>query len=163
MGSRYPYAAGPKAQPEIKQAVERFKSLPENKRKAKSLLTWLLGPDSFPYKASAEDCEYTKFSDYEACCNNCEHLSFKIANRQPTCSQIQPYVDILGWCNRWASVTEESNRERDKLAKMDNKNKRLNRIAKDVIDATLNDSPVEKRKRLTQRTAKRVRLTARKN
>jgi hypothetical protein len=111
----YPHA-GDNAQPEVKEAIERFLSLSEKERAKMPLLYWLLGEGTPNYKVSAKDSEYTDVSkDKKHTCANCEWFFLKVANHKGICSKIEPYVKAEGWCNRWTEIKKEGTRERDNL------------------------------------------------
>jgi len=91
---------GDDAQPEVKEAIERFRELPEDERED-VLLYWLLGSGTPPYKVSKQDSEYTDAAEGKQTCDNCEFLYLKNANNKYICSQIRGRVKPEGWCNRW--------------------------------------------------------------
>ena len=133
MAHDYPNA-GNKAQPEVKEAVERFKKLPEAEREKSPLLFWLLGEGTPNYKVSAKDSEYADIStDKGKTCSNCEWYYVKIANNKGICSKIKPYVKPAGWCNLWTEFKDEGTRERDKMEEANEKI--AEKIAKDVVSA----------------------------
>jgi len=109
--------AGANAQPEIQLAIERFRQLSEDERSKQPLLYWLLGTGTPPYKVSAEDSEYSDIStDKGKTCSNCEWYYIKVANNKGICSKIEPYVEPLGWCNRWDPIRDAGTRERDRMS-----------------------------------------------
>ena len=101
MANDYPNA-GEDAQPEVKEAIERFRQLPEEERAKKPLWAWLLGEGTPDFKASAEDSEYSDMSHMpNHTCGNCESMYFHLGSQKWVCSQIGPHVELPGWCNRW--------------------------------------------------------------
>ena len=93
---------GKNAQPEVQQAVERWKELPEEERAKTPLLYWVLGSGTPPYKMSAGESQYTDNSTVEGqTCGNCEFAYLKIANKKFICSQIRGRIQPAGWCRLW--------------------------------------------------------------
>ena len=101
--------AGNDAQPEVLEAIERFRELPEEERQEEVLLYWLLGSGTPPYKVSKEDSEYTDDADSKQSCDNCEFLYLKNNNNKYICSQIRGRVKPSGWCNRWENQMDKFN------------------------------------------------------
>ena len=95
--------AGKDAQPEVKEALERFKKMSPEERSKKPLLYWLLGTGTQPYKMSQEDSEYTDKSPGEHKCDNCVYTFTNHTSGKHICSQIQEEVKLEGWCKLWES------------------------------------------------------------
>ena len=98
-GQDYPEAGG-NAQPEVKQAVGRFRQLPMAEREDKPLLYWLLGSGTPDYKMSKEDSEY-QLSRGEQKCSNCEFAYKKVVRDRYICSQISGPIKPGDWCRLW--------------------------------------------------------------
>jgi len=103
MAFEYPHA-GKNAQPEVKEAVQRFKGLSKYYIEMKSkvnLSKWLLG-NLDDYKMAPEDARYTDLSMASAQrCANCEHICLKMSTRSHICSEISGNISPDGWCNQW--------------------------------------------------------------
>jgi hypothetical protein len=90
-------------QPEVKQAVERFRDMDPSERDTNVLLWWLLGSGTPPYKMSQEDSQYSDTAGTaEEACANCDFLYQKVTTGEYICSQIRGKVRPGGWCNLWA-------------------------------------------------------------
>jgi len=99
---QYPRAGGEKAQPEVQEAVERFRNLPRDERAKMPLLYWLLGAGTPPYKIAKADCDYKKVTDIpEQTCGNCEYYYYKPSKDIYICSHVEGEVKPDAWCNRW--------------------------------------------------------------
>ena len=98
-----PYAdTGQKAPPEVQQAIQRWKDLPEQKKLDTPLLYWLLGSGTPPYKMDKGESQYTNNSEVEGqTCQNCEFTYLKISNKKFICSQISGEIKPSGWCKLW--------------------------------------------------------------
>lgn len=106
----YSYA-GEKAQPEVREAIDRFHSLPYSVRKKQPLLFWLLGESTQDFKITKEDSQYVDVSRTpDQTCKNCLFGYIQLARGNIVCSQIQGYIKAGGWCNRWkkADLVEET-------------------------------------------------------
>jgi hypothetical protein len=94
--------AGKNAQPEVKEAVERFRQLSDEEKSANPLLYWLLGAGTPPYKVSKKDCDYKEQTEIpNQTCANCEFFYLKPSKQIYICSQIEGKVGKQAWCNRW--------------------------------------------------------------
>ena len=94
-----------KAQPEVIEAVERFRNLPLKVRERTSLLYWLLGNSFESFKTPKEDVEYKEKSDKEKC-SKCKHIyinipELKAKDRKFKCFMVEGGIDLSGWCNKW--------------------------------------------------------------
>lgn len=97
---RYP-EAGDKAQPEVRQAVERFRRLPMAEREDKPLLYWLLGEGTPAFKMSKADSAYQESPKNGQKCSNCEFAYKKVVRNQYICSQIAGDILPQAWCRLW--------------------------------------------------------------
>lgn len=103
-------------QPEVKEAVERFREMNPEERDTNILLYWLLGSGTPPYKMSQEDAQYSdNTGTQEQACANCEFLYQKVTTGEYICSQIRGKVRPEGWCNQWklADSIKQKNEETD--------------------------------------------------
>jgi len=92
-------------QPEVKEAVERFRDMDPDERDTNILLYWLLGSGTPPYKMSKEDSQYSHTTGtQEQACANCEFLYQKVTTGEYICSQIRGKVKPGGWCNQWKAA-----------------------------------------------------------
>lgn len=101
-GYEYPGAGGPEAQPEVREAVERWRREemddPDDTRHTTPLLYWLLGDGTPPYKMSQEDADYRPEPSGDERCANCEYFYEEVATGEHICSQIRGAVEPGGWC-----------------------------------------------------------------
>jgi hypothetical protein len=98
----YPRAGSERAQPEVQEAVDRFRNLPRDERAKLPLLYWLLGAGTPAYKIAKEDCDYKKITDNpEHTCGNCEFYYYKPSKDIYICSHVEGEVEPEAWCNRW--------------------------------------------------------------
>lgn len=89
-------------QPEVKEAVKRFRDMDPEERDTNILLYWLLGSGTPPYKMSQEDAQYSdNAGTQETACANCEFFYQKVPTGDYICSQIRGKVRPEGWCNQW--------------------------------------------------------------
>lgn len=99
-------------QPEVQEAIERFREMDPEDRNTNVLLYWLIGKSGTPpYKMSREDAQYSDDGGtQETACANCEFLYQKTTSGKYICSQIRGEVRPEGWCNRWklADTIEEN-------------------------------------------------------
>lgn len=98
----YP-GAGKDSQPEIRAAMERFRSLPARKRAELPALWWLLNDTTQLFKMSKADAQYTDTSSGGLNCHSCDYLYFSIRWQKYICSQIKGYVEPEGTCRLWSS------------------------------------------------------------
>jgi hypothetical protein len=99
---QYDYeAAGSRAQPEVQQAIERFRKLPLVERKRHPLLYWLLGESTPAFKMSKEDSNYQPVPQGKQRCDNCEFAYKKVVRNQFICSQIEGDIEPKAWCRLW--------------------------------------------------------------
>lgn len=89
-------------QPEVKEAVKRFRNMDPEERDTNILLYWLLGSGTPPYKMSQEDAQYSRNAgNQKQACLNCEFFYQKVPTGSYVCSQIRGNVHPEGWCNQW--------------------------------------------------------------
>lgn len=93
--------AGSRAQPEVRQAVKRFRTLTLAERKARPLLYWLLGEGTPAFKMSKEDSAYQSTPKGKQKCGNCEFAYKKVVRNQFICSQIEGDIKPQAWCKLW--------------------------------------------------------------
>ena len=96
----YPQA-GERAQPEVKQAIGRFRQLPTAERSDTPLLYWLLGEGTPDYKMSKSDSDYQHMPNKTQKCGNCEFAYKKVVREQYICSQISGNITPQAWCRLW--------------------------------------------------------------
>lgn len=92
---------GSKAQPEIQQALTRFRRLPLAKRRSQPVLYWLLGEGTPAFKMAQEDAAYQETSKGKQKCANCEFAYKKVVRDQFICSQIRDDIKPGAWCRLW--------------------------------------------------------------
>jgi len=112
-GYEYPDAPPDEAQPEVSQAVDRFREeIPEEVKSEEALLYWLLGTSTPAYKMSKEDAGYqstpNEGSEY---CGSCEYLYQSNETGNLICSKIAGPVDWMGWCRLWDGTEPDENLE----------------------------------------------------
>ncbi|NDQ58575.1 MAG: hypothetical protein GZ088_16025 [Acidipila sp.] len=105
-GNYYPNA-GTHSQPEIREAVERFRSLPADKRAELPLLWWLLQDSTQAFKASKIDSRYTAHSPGKQSCASCDFIYLSLRWNKYICSQIEGEVAPAGWCRLWERSTAD--------------------------------------------------------
>lgn len=99
----YPRAAGPKAQPEVQEAVERYREeVSEEEKERRPLLYWLLGSGTPPYKMGKEESEYVDETSQAQKCANCRFAYQKVIDsKRFICSQIDGFIKPAGTCKLW--------------------------------------------------------------
>lgn len=101
-------------QPEVKEAVKRFREMDPDERDTNILLYWLLGSGTPPYKMSQSDAQYADDTGtQEQACANCEFLYQKVTTGEYICSQIRGKVKPGGWCNQWEAAEYIEDNEND--------------------------------------------------
>lgn len=100
-GYTYPLAGGPNAQPEVQEAVERFRQLPLDERAEKPLLYWLLGSGTPPFKMSRIDSAYQDKPFGFQKCGSCRFAWQRVKTGQYICSQIAQEIAPEAWCRLW--------------------------------------------------------------
>jgi hypothetical protein len=101
---KYPKAAPKKSPDGVKEAVEKWHDLPEEKKQDIPLLYWLLGTGTPAYKMSKTDSAYQEKSKGNQSCANCEFIYLKLANQKHICSQIRGKIEPSGWCRLWKEI-----------------------------------------------------------
>jgi len=96
-GDNYPQA-GQGAQPEIHQAIARYRSAPKSWREVNILLWWLLGSGSPPYKQSKPDANYLDKSPVRGqYCSNCIFAYKRLVTGQLICSRMRLFTVSTTW------------------------------------------------------------------
>jgi hypothetical protein len=94
--------AGKHAQPEVQDAIARFRTLPEHERAELPLLWWLLQDSTQVYKTLKQDALYTDHaSSRRTSCATCDYLYESVRFGLYICSQIEGTVEPSGWCRLW--------------------------------------------------------------
>lgn len=104
MDNEYPNAGIPgQAPPEVVEAVDRFRELPDDERAALPLLYWLLGDGTPPYKMGKEESRYgaPPPTAQGRICGNCRYGYARVINGQLLCSQIEGEIGWGAWCRLW--------------------------------------------------------------
>ena len=102
VGDLYPQAITPETQPEVAEAIERFRELPAIKRREQPLLWWLLGNGTPPLKASKEDANYADPSPVkDETCGNCVYAYKHVTSGKYICSMMRGYIKPAAWCEFW--------------------------------------------------------------
>jgi len=87
---------------EIKDAIKKYRELPEEKRKETPLLYWLLGDDGTPpYKMTKLEAAYTDKSPYKQNCGNCARAYQNVTTGVHICDWMRGEIKLAGWCNVW--------------------------------------------------------------
>lgn len=93
---------GENAQPEVQQAIQRWKELPETQRLETPLLYWLLGSGTPEYKMDRGEAKYVEESEVEGQnCKNCHFAYLHLANKRFICSQMTGPIKPQAWCRLW--------------------------------------------------------------
>lgn len=97
------HQAGKGAQPEVKQAIVRFRQLPVSERaEAVSLWGWLLGDDGTPpYKPTKADVGYVDHEVDEQNCGNCNSAYEHVTSGTFICDRMEGPIEPEAWCQRW--------------------------------------------------------------
>jgi len=94
--------AGKNAQPEVKQAIERWKKLPEDEKVEGPLWHWLLGAPTPDYKLPPEATDYQDPSPIaNRSCGNCRYAYQQVVNKDTICSVIRGPIEADAWCRLW--------------------------------------------------------------
>jgi hypothetical protein len=97
--------AGRNAQPEVREALKRWKDLPRDEKITTPLWSWLLGDGTPVYKLPGAAVEYTSKSEFAGrTCGNCRFAYQKVATGKNICSVIRGPIDLAGWCQLWDGV-----------------------------------------------------------
>jgi len=102
----YPRTPAEDAQPEVKDAVRRFREEVDTEEKENEpLLYWLLGSGTPPYKMEKADADYD-VEPYEGQkCANCEFY-YEGVDGQGVCSQVRGDIGREHWCRLWKGVPQ---------------------------------------------------------
>ena len=98
---KYPRAGGPRAQPEVRAAIARFKRLPESQKRCQPLLYWLLGAGTPPYKMGKAESAYVQQAVGRENCANCIFAYQNVTTKRFICSQIEGDILPQAWCRLW--------------------------------------------------------------
>lgn len=103
MPEEYEYPdAGKFAQPEVRQAVQRFRQLSFEQRAELPLLWWLLNDSTQAYKMTKLESEYVDHATTGTQrCENCDFAYLNVRFKTYICSQIQGEIKPQGWCRLW--------------------------------------------------------------
>lgn len=97
----YPNAGGPNAQPEVREAVRRFRSLPIVEQNRIPLLYWLLGSATPPYKMEPAEANYSRTATGAEKCSNCRHAWQNVPGGFYICAMIRGRIEPGAWCRLW--------------------------------------------------------------
>lgn len=98
----YPDAGTEDAQPEVVDAVERWRNeVPEEEKHDQPLLYWLLGSGTPEYKMDKEDAEYIEEPQGGQKCANCEYAYLEAETGEMICSQVRGQIHASHWCRLW--------------------------------------------------------------
>ena len=94
----YPQA-GLQAQPEVQEAIQRFRFAPDPNL---PLLYWLMGSGTQPFKMARNDSYYEDFSRVRGQrCGNCVYTFKNQVTGKFICSQIRGHITLPAWCRLW--------------------------------------------------------------
>lgn len=94
--------AGDDLQPEVLEAIEKFRAMPVDERASRPLLFWLLGTGTPPYKEDKDEAMYTDVaSNPEHICANCIHAYLQILTNKLICDHLEGEIAYEGWCRWW--------------------------------------------------------------
>ena len=94
--------AGRNAQPEIREALKRWKKLPVEEQRSGPLWFWLLGDATPVYKLPPAEVKYTAKSPIaERTCGNCKYAYQNVVTKKYICSVIRGFIVPPGWCQLW--------------------------------------------------------------
>lgn len=114
----YPRTPAEDAQPEVKEAVERFREEVDTELKENEpLLYWLLGSGTPPYKMEKADADYD-IEPYEGQkCGNCEFY-YEGVDGGGVCSQVRGDIKRQHWCRLWEGVPQSEYEDPDTKAEL---------------------------------------------
>lgn len=102
MSYEYPEADGEDAQPEVQEAVERWREeVPDEVKQDQALLYWLLNGGTPNYKMDKEDADYVHEPQGAQKCGNCEYGYLSVEDGKMICSKVQGKVKANHWCRLW--------------------------------------------------------------
>lgn len=88
--------------PEMRAAIQKFRSLPLEERKKQPLLYWLLGTGTPAYKADKQEAGYVDETNISTqYCANCIHMYHNVLTKKNICAYIEGEVEPRGWCKWW--------------------------------------------------------------
>lgn len=98
----YPEAGSEEAQPEVQEAVERWREkVPDDVKEEQPLLYWLLGSGTPPYKMAKDDANYVEEPQGGQQCSNCEYAYLSTEDGTMICSQVRGQIHATHWCRLW--------------------------------------------------------------
>ena len=100
------------AQPEVIEAILRFRALPVAQRSATSLWAWLLGQRGTPpYKMAREWIKWSKTPVAGRNCGNCQRFYVHAATGTGICDIVRGTWEAQNWCERWEKPTSSASYE----------------------------------------------------
>jgi hypothetical protein len=93
--------AGKFAPPEVQEAIERFRALPEREKRNLPVLWFLLGSSTQEFKMDPSDAEYQTSPRQGHDCANCDFGYRSLRWGVLVCSQIAGTIEPQGWCKLW--------------------------------------------------------------
>jgi hypothetical protein len=94
-------------QPEVKEAIERFRRLPREERARLPLIWWLLLDTTQVLKPSKHEAQYIDFAKSGTQrCDNCSYSYYNLHHKVYICSQIKGCIKPTGWCMYWERVKD---------------------------------------------------------
>jgi len=98
---RYPRVPDEQTQPEVAEAVERWREeVDEETKENVPLLYWLLGTGTPPYKMEKGDADYDTKPHNDMRCGNCEYY-YEGMDGSGVCSQVRGNIQRSHWCRLW--------------------------------------------------------------
>lgn len=100
--------AGRNAQPEVREALKRWRKLPIEEKRSGPLWFWLLGDPTPVYKLPPDAVDYTDSSPIaERTCGNCKYAYRHVVSGKYICSVIRGFIQPSGWCQLWDDADED--------------------------------------------------------
>jgi hypothetical protein len=94
--------AGRNAQPEVQEALERWRQLSREEKLSGPLWHWLLGDPTPVYKLPGEAVGYVSKSPIDSRrCDNCRYAYKAVVDDKYICSVIRGTIEPEGWCELW--------------------------------------------------------------
>lgn len=94
--------AGKNAQPEVQEAIARWKTLPHAEKVEGPLWHWLLGAPTPDYKLPPEAADYQDPSPIaNRTCGNCRYSYIHVKTDESICSVIRGGIEPSAWCRLW--------------------------------------------------------------
>jgi hypothetical protein len=98
---RYPGVPAEQTQPEVAEALERWREeVDDDVKENTPLLYWLLGTGTPPYKMEKGDADYDTKPHGEMRCGNCEYY-YEGMDGSGVCSQVRGNIQRSHWCRLW--------------------------------------------------------------